>query len=327
MVENIDDNVGRILATLTELKLADNTIVIFMTDNGPQQPRYNAGLLRLKGTVHEGGIRVPFFVRWPGVFQARTVDRVAAHIDVTPTLLDLCGVTTPQNLVLDGRSLAPLLRGEATPWPDRALFFQWHRGDAPQLQRAFAARSERYKLVQPQGNGENPLPSQVSYQLYDMLADPLEQDDIAAGQPEIVTRMTSQYEAWFTDVTSGRDYTDRGIARIAIGAPPENPVRLTRQDWRGPQAGWTPTSLGHWEVDVRRAGAYDVTLRFAALPTSGTVRFALGQQTATRAIAAGATTTTFTQVRLQSGAGRLESWVTLDERRIGPLDVVVTRRR
>ena len=326
MVENIDDNVGRVLATLDELKLADNTIVVFLTDNGPQQPRYNAGLLQLKGTVHEGGIRVPFFVRWPGVFPAQTVDRVAAHIDVTPTLLDLCRVTTAKNLALDGRSLAPLLRGEATKWPDRTLFFQWHRGDAPQLHRAFAARSERYKLVQPRGNGESPLPSPVSYQLYDMLADPLEQHDIAAGQPEIVARMTTQYEAWFGDVTSRRDYTDPGIARIVIGAPRENPVRLTRQDWRGPQAGWTPTSVGHWEVDVRRAGAYDIAVRFAALQTPGSVRVTLGGQTATNALSAGATTATFTRVRLAPGAGRLEGWITQDERRIGLLDVVVTRR-
>lgn len=326
MVENIDDNVGRVLATLDELKLADDTIVVFLTDNGPQQPRYNAGLLRLKGTVHEGGIRVPFFVRWPGGFPARTVDRVAAHIDVTPTLLDLCRVTTAKNLALDGRSLAPLLRGEATQWPDRTLFFQWHRGDAPQLHRAFAARSERYKLVQPRGNGESPMPSPVSYQLYDMLADPLEQHDIAAGQPEIVARMTAQYEAWFRDVTSGRDYSDPGIARIAIGAPRENPVRLTRQDWRGPQAGWTPTSVGHWEVDVRRAGAYDIAVRFAALQTPGTVRVTLGGHTAMNALPAGATTATFTRVRLAPGAGRLEGWITQDERRIGLLDVVVTRR-
>ena len=327
MVENIDDNVGRVLATLDALKLTEQTIVMFLTDNGPQQPRYNAGLPGLKGTVHEGGIRVPFFVRWPGEVRPHTVDRIAAHIDVTPTLLAMCGVARPGNVAFDGVSLLPLLKGAGANWPDRTLFFQWHRGDAPELSRAFAARSERYKLIQPLGNGENAVPPQAGVELYDMANDPLEQRNIAAGEPAVVTRMTAQYEAWFKDVTSRRDYTDRGIARIRIGTPQENPVRLTRQDWRGGQAGWTATSLGHWEVDVQRAAAYDITLRFATLNTPGTVTVALGERRAQREVPAGATTATFNQLRLAAGAGGLEAWVTQGDRRIGMLDVVVTQPR
>ncbi len=188
MVENIDDNVGRLLATLETLGLTDRTVVMFMTDNGPQQRRYNAGMSRLKGTVHEGGIRVPLFVRWPGVFQPRTVDRIAAHIDVMPTLLEVSRVEKPQAVKFDGVSLMPLLKGEGAGWPDRTLFFQWHRGDTPQLHRAFAARSQRYKLIQPLGNGENNLPSTVDFELYDMANDPLEQRNVAAEEPEVVSR-------------------------------------------------------------------------------------------------------------------------------------------
>ena len=327
MVENIDDNVGRLLATLDKLELTDRTVVMFMTDNGPQQPRYNAGMPRLKGTVHEGGIRVPLFVRWPGVFQPRTVDRIAAHIDVMPTLLDVSGAGRSPALKFDGVSLVPLLRGEGAGWPDRTLFFQWHRGDTPELHRAFAARSQRYKLMQPLGNGENKLPPPFGFELYDMADDPLQQRNVAAEQPEIVTRMTNQYEAWFKDVTGGRDYADRGIARIVIGSPRENPVRLTRQDWRGPQAGWTATSLGYWEIDVRRAGMYDVTLRFAELTKPGTISFVLGATTLHKEVPAGAGSAIFNRVRLTRGAGRLESWVTRDDRRIGMLDVVVTHGR
>jgi arylsulfatase A-like enzyme len=327
MVENIDDNVGRLLATLDKLKLTDRTVVMFMTDNGPQQPRYNAGMPRLKGTVHEGGIRVPLFVRWPGVFQPRTVDRIAAHIDVMPTLLDVSGAGGSRALKFDGVSLVPLLRGEGSDWPDRTLFFQWHRGDTPELHRAFAARSQRYKIVQPLGNGENKLPPTFGFELYDMANDPLQQRNVAPEQPEIVTRMTNQYEAWFKDVTGGRDYTDRGIARIVIGSPGENPVRLTRQDWRGPQAAWTATSLGYWEVDVQRAGMYDVTLRFAELAKPGTISFALGASTLQKEVSAGAGSAIFNRVRLTRGAGRLESWVTQEDRRIGMLEVVVTRAR
>lgn len=327
MVENIDDNVGRLLAALDRLELTDRTVVMFMTDNGPQQPRYNAGMPRLKGTVHEGGIRVPLFVRWPGVFQPRTVDRIAAHIDLMPTLLDITGVAAVPAVQFDGVSLVPLLRGDARGWPDRTLFFQWHRGDVPERHRAFAARSQRYKLMQPQGNGSATLPPRVGFELYDMADDPLQQRNVASERPEIVTRMTHQYEAWFRDVTARRDYTDRGIARIVIGSPRENPVRLTRQDWRGPQAAWTATSLGHWEVDVRRAGTYDVTLRFAELATPGTISFAHGGNTLHKKVPAGAGSAIFSRVRLTRGAGRLESWVTQDGRRIGMLDVIVTHRR
>ena len=139
--------------------------------------------------------------------------------------------------------------------------------------------------------------------------------------------MTNQYEAWFKDVTGGRDYADRGIARIVIGSPRENPVRLTRQDWRGPQAAWTPTSLGHWEVDVRREGIYDVTLRFAELARPGTISFALGASTLQKEVPAGAGSAIFNRVRLTRGAGRLESWVTQGDRRIGMLDALITLRR
>ena len=126
-----------------------STIVVFLTDNGPAFPRYNAGLRGLKGTAYEGGIRVPCFVRWPGQFPAGLeVDRIAAHIDITPTLLDACEVSAAAEPKLDGRSLLPLLRGEpAAAWPERTLYFQWHRGDVPEPGRAFAARTQRFKLL------------------------------------------------------------------------------------------------------------------------------------------------------------------------------------
>jgi hypothetical protein len=277
--------------------------------------------------VYEGGIRAPFFVRWPGVFAPRTIDRIAAHIDVMPTLLDICGVPKPTGVKVDGESLLPLLRDQGANWPDRTLFFQWHRGDAPELYRAFAARSQRYKLVQPTGNSDNRLPARSGFELYDMASDPLEQGNVAAAHTDIVSRMTAQYEAWFKDVTGERDYADRGIARISLGSPREKVVRLTRQDWRGPEAGWAPTSLGHWEVDVRREGVYEVTLRFAELRKPGVIGLAVGEQTLQKVDATGATTTTFGQLRLRRGAARLEGWVTEDDRRIGVVDVVVKHVR
>ena len=257
MVTNIDANVGRLLEALASRGLAENTIVVFLTDNGPQRWRFNAGLRGLKGTVYEGGIRVPCYIRWPGHFPSGlVVDRLAAHIDLFPTLLAACQVPVPQGLKLDGQSLLPLLRGDKdVEWPDRTLFFQWHRGDVPQADRAFAARSQRYKLVRPEPpEGSRDIPKLA---LFDLETDPFEEHNIAGDHSEIVERMHAAYLAWFRDVSSqGFD-----PVRIDIGGPVEDPTVLTRQDWRGPRAGVEPNDLGYWEVRVSHGGRFDVTLR------------------------------------------------------------------
>ena len=138
MVSNIDKNVGRVLKALDDRKLAADTIVIFLTDNGAAQVRFNAGLRGWKGSVFDGGIRVPCYLRWPEHFPGRlVVEKIAAHIDLMPTLLDACGISPPEGLKLDGKSLLPLITGKQTAgWPDRTLYFQWHRGDQPEAGRA-----------------------------------------------------------------------------------------------------------------------------------------------------------------------------------------------
>ena len=309
MVTNIDDNLGRLFARLDELKLTDNTLVIFLTDNGPQQVRYNGGLLMRKTSVHEGGIRVPCFVRWPaGLKGGRKVLDIAAHIDIAPTVLEAFGLATPKGVKFDGKSILPLLRGDKVDWPDRTLYFQWHRGDVPQLNRACAARSTRYKLVQPLGIAGKPLPEKLTFKLYDMLADPLEQKDIAADKPEVVAQMRRGYEAWFKDVGSTRGYAP---PRIYLGAAQENPTTLTRQDWRGPRAGWGPKSLGYWEVQVAWAGRYTITLRFPPLAKDGKAHFALAGVTKEQDVKKGDTRCVLEGIELREGPGRLEAW--LDE--------------
>ena len=258
MIENVDVNFGRLMEALEEKKLAGNTIVIFLTDNGPGGVRWNAGLRNRKGTVYDGGIRVPCYVRWPANGKGgRVVETALAHIDVTPTILTACGTKVVARF--DGRDFLPLVKSADANWPTRTLFFQWHRGDEPEKHRSFAARGPRYKLVQSNGV---PLGAkwQPRFELFDVVADPFEEQDLAAERPEEVEKLKKEYEAWFADVTK------KGFAppRIIVGSEKENPVRLSRQDWRGPKAAWTPEAVGHWEVTIERDGRYEVTVRSRA---------------------------------------------------------------
>ena len=295
MVANIDENTGRLLEKLRALGLEDNTILIYMSDNGPQRARYNAGMRGIKGTVYQGGIRVPFFLRWPAAGKGgATVDRIAAHIDVLPTILEACGVRNTGGPKIDGRSLMPLLGGETGGWPDRTLFTQWHRGDVPELFRACAARTQQYKLV----NGR---------ELYDVSADPAERNDIAVRQPEIAARLRKETEAWFRDVSSTRGYDP---PRIHVGTRHENPVILTRQDWRGEKSGWAADSNGHWEIQVATPGAYEITARMDALAGKGLARLRAASVEATAQVEAGARNSKFDRVMLAGGPARLQ--VTLE---------------
>ncbi len=306
MIENIDDNVGRLLAALAELKLADNTVVVLFSDNGCQQYNgYNAGFRGWKGTPFEGGIHQFCFIRWPEQLKAGSkVDRIAAAIDLAPTLLDLAGVPKPQRVKFDGMSLAPLLGGQQVAWPDRTLFFQWHRGDAPQRYRAFAARSQDWKLVQPLGAGEK-WDGKTAFQLYDMAHDPLELEDLAARQPGRVAELKARYDAWFNDVAGVRDYT--APPRIFLGAPQENPVLLTRQDWRGPAAKWGPKGVGYWEVNVVARAGYDVKLQFKPPKTGAEATLSCGGISLRRSVKAGEEECVFSNVQLPFGPGRLEA--------------------
>jgi arylsulfatase A-like enzyme len=261
MVKNLDDNFARLLARLEELKLRENTIVMFMTDNGAQQERFNAGLRGRKSWVYEGGIRVPCFVQWPAHLQGkRQIDRIAAHIDIVPTLLDAAGVQPPTDAKLDGLSLLPLLSGKATAseWPERTLFIQCHRGLTPKLFQNAAAIGQRYKLVAYPGtfNREDLLPSPKApvLELYDLEVDRGEQHDLAKVKPEVLASLRRQYEDWFADVWRSRQFTP-GI--IHIGNQAENPVLLCRYQ----DASWKFERPCGWLVNIERSGRYEIAFR------------------------------------------------------------------
>lgn len=324
MIENIDDNVGRLLAKLDELKLAENTIVVLFSDNGCQMHNgYNGGFQGWKGTPFEGGIHQFCFLRWPAQLQAgRKVDRIAAHIDLAPTLLDLCHAARPATVKFDGVSLAPLLRGDQAAWPDRTLFFQWHRGDAPERYRAFAARSQDWKLVQPLGAGER-WDGTTAFRLFHIADDPLETHDIAAERPDLVARLKAEYDAWFTDVTANRDYA--APSRIYLGSERENPVLLTRQDWRGEGASWGPKGVGHWEVNVVANTPCEIKLRFDGTKTEGEAMFSCGDVSVRQPVHAGESACVFKNVHLPAGPGRLQATITRGATTLGVKYVEVTR--
>lgn len=308
MVEQVDRNVGRLLKALDEMKIADETLVIFLTDNGPQQPRWNAGLRGLKTTAFEGGIRVPCFWRWPRKVPAgATVRGVAAHIDVVPTILEAVGAAKVGDKPLDGISLWPALRdpeGVAIP-PDRVYATQWHRGDVPRRGWGFAIRSGPFKLVQPRGIpegkpvGDPPMPL-----LFDIEADPGEQNDLAAARPDVTRRLLGEYERWFDSVRRDRWFEP---PRIVVGNPNEEETLLTRQDWRGPRADWNAEGMGHWEIAVDRPGAYRITLSFDPLPLEATARIMFRGRERNTPVKAGATSAVFSDVDLPRGPGRLSA--------------------
>jgi arylsulfatase A-like enzyme len=285
MIANIDENVGRLLDTLRASGLEENTLVLFMTDNGAaikeKQQRHTAGMRGRKSQVYDGGVRVPCFLRWPGTLPAgRVVNDLAAHIDLTPTLLDALGLPLPPHAALDGRSLWNRIKQDDTPLPDRQIFLQWHRGDVPRAFENSAVIEQRFKLV----DGK---------ELYDLLADPGETTDLAAQHPEEVARLRADYEAWFADVSSSRGYAP---PRIQL-APMQEPVTLlTPQDWRGTD-NFNGSDSAHWEV-AADAGKYTIELLLPKPLNNAQATIAIGGMRFTQPIPSNATTCRFDGIPL-----------------------------
>ncbi len=287
MCENVDQNVGRLLEHLDSEQLSDNTIVLFLTDNGGTAgvKTYNAGMRGGKTSVHEGGSRVPLFVRWPRAnWKPHTVKPIVSHIDLYPTILDLCDVAPPAGPAIDGVSLRPLLESsDESAWPARSLFT--HNPIDETNRFPGAVRTQQYRLVceirGPAGGSSAKAndASATPWQLYDMQRDPGQNDNIANQHPEIVERLSQQYDRWFADIST------EGLSRIPIpiGYPNHDPVTL-----QAPQAyydkplafsngpGFAHDWLTHWtdpnakvwfEVEVVTAGEYAVELAFACPET------------------------------------------------------------
>ena len=203
----------------------------------------------------------------------------------------------------------PLLEGEELEWPDRMIVVQSHRGNLPQRYHNFAARTQRWKLLNPSGFRNETLSSSPGFELYDMQEDPLEEQDLAGQRPEILLQMKAAYDSWFDSVSSSRP-DNYAPPRIYIGTSNENPTVLTRQDWRSNPnftAGWQRGSSGHWEVYVAGGAAYDFFLRFDPEPEAGSARLQIGDTEMVQQIGAGAATCTFHGVVLPQGDTDIEA--------------------
>jgi arylsulfatase/arylsulfatase A len=323
MVASIDNNVGRILAKLKELNLEESTIVIFMSDNGPRTrrskndmypDRYVANLRGTKTSIYDNGIRVPFFIRWPGHFPAgKKTDTIAAHIDVLPTLLEAAGVSKPQAVHMDGVSLLPLINGQPTNWPDRTLYFHYNAGPIPFQYVHFAARGQRYKLISPHDDPHNynqPPDAREkkrlldSLELYDIQKDPSEINNLARQHPEIVEHMLAEYETWFEDVTRDRDYFIP--ERTQIGTPHQKKVILSQFDWRGSVENG---GLGHWYLKSNDTAKYRITLHYDKTPKNGMAHLRYKGKQFEKTINRGSTKIVFSSVELPAAKGRFEAFL------------------
>ena len=253
MCESIDDNVGRVLRKLEELKLAANTIVVYFSDNGPADWRWNGGMRGKKGTTDEGGIRSPLMVRWPGNIPGGTrVTKIAGAIDLLPTLADLAGIPLDSRKPLDGKSLKPLLTNAAPPdWPDRMIF---------SLQgKKVSVRTQQYRL-DDQGR------------LYDIPSDPGQTRDVAAANPEVAARLRKAVAEWSADMLPQVGHDDRPFP-VGYGKVTWLPARdglasggIKRSSIHPNSAyftNWT-TREGEisWDIEVGAAGVFDITAEY-----------------------------------------------------------------
>lgn len=310
MCENLDDNVGRLLAHLDTLKLAENTIVLFLTDNGGTAgvKTYNAGMRGGKTSVHEGGSRVPLFMRWPAAkWTPHVAKPIVSHIDILPTLMDLCDIKLWPVVVelpaanvelpakLDGISLRPLLESaDSSAWPERTLFT--HNPIDETNKFPGAVRTQRHRLVREikgKSGGSSAKANDASampWQLYDMETDPGQKQDIAREHPDLVKQLAAKYDAWFADISR------EGLKRypIPVGHAEHNPVELHApqayadaplhfasgpgfaNDWL---TGWTDLKAKVvFDLEVVTAGEYDIELSYGA-PAKTMLRVSLGAQT------------------------------------------------
>jgi arylsulfatase len=251
MLSNLDENVGKLLTMLDDSGLAENTILVYLHDNGgfAGVTLYNAGMRGWKTQYYEGGHRAACLIRWPGgrLRPAGDVDGLTQVQDLLPTLLDLCGVKPPESARFDGVSLAGVLREGAASPPDRTLVVQY--GQTPKKYDS-AVLWRKWRLVK-------------GAELYDLATDPGQKKNVAVDHPEILGQMRAHYDSWWREV----EPLVNDVIPVSIGAALENPTRLSGADWLDVYCDNIVDvreglhKNGTWHVLVEREGTYTFGLR------------------------------------------------------------------
>jgi len=257
MCENIDWNVGRVLKKLDDLKLANDTIVLYFSDNGPASARWNGGMRGRKGSTDEGGIRSPLMIRWPGHIAGGTkVTQIAGAIDLLPTLANLAGIPLDSKKPLDGKVLTPLLTGKApATWPDRMIFSTNNK--------KVSVRTQQYRL-DDQGR------------LYDMVADPSQTRDVSGTEAAVASKLKKAVAEWSAEVFPFVGPEDRPFpvgyskltwlpardGRAAGGVARSNkyPNSTFFTNWTSKEGEMS------WDVEVGKAGEFDVAVEYTCAP-------------------------------------------------------------
>jgi len=264
MITNIDENISRLRVKLSELGIAENTIVIFMTDNGTaagcniDEQNYvtngfNAGMRGKKSSEYDGGHRVPMFIHWPkgNLVKGRDIEELSANIDLLPTLVELCGLKKVEDSKFHGISLMPFIREENQPLLERVIVTDSQRVEHPIKWKQSATMTQKWRLI----NGN---------ELYDIQLDPEQRHDVSLQYQDIVHNLRQHYETWW-DIVSTRFDEE---CPIIIGSPQEKCTVLTSHDWHGERQAWNQGQVrnglecnGYWSINIEDDGEFVFELR------------------------------------------------------------------
>jgi arylsulfatase A-like enzyme len=261
MVDNMDQNIGRLLAYLEEKKLADNTIVIFMTDNGPNGVRYNGIMKGTKSSVNEGGMRVPCYIKWPNVIKPETsIEALTGHIDIYPTLQKLCSLKQIPTKPLDGIDLSKVLLGKKTLKDNRFIYSHVNHLNFELPHYPGAVRTPTYRLVYLDSNKP---------ELYNMQKDPSQLTNIAQLEPKTVEKLSKKYLKWFKESTRNLDLTRPIPLNKRAAHLTADEAKLGGKLYYNEGHGWvhdyivnwkTPSDTLTWNIAVEKDGPYALGL-------------------------------------------------------------------
>ncbi|MBT4412427.1 MAG: arylsulfatase [Bacteroidetes bacterium] len=315
MIAKVDEDLGIFIHELDNLDLADNTILIFMTDNGPC-PWFGGIIIDENGFVEEGyscdmrggkiwgyenAHRVPCFIRWPDgdIGGGTDISKLTAHIDLLPSLIDWCGLETPSQGDFDGISLRNLIQGNEDNWPDRTLFVHNQRVDFTVKYKEYQVLTEQWRLL-----------NRDTLELYDILDDQGQTKNLVAEYPDVVQKLTAQYEDWWEHISTNFDQFNP----IIVGNEKEDPSMLYSHDAHRPKG-----EPAYWVVDVEKEGEYDIQPYFRPKETGKTLKgsriskgfLSIGDEVIEKEVQQGAETINF-KIKLSSGQTKVSAWFQRD---------------